>query len=592
MIVTIQGAFTTAPVGGAPLPISATLQNEVPTAGSVTWSLTAAGMPCSPACGTLSVDSGLGLTATYTPPSNDPTGASLDPTITAASVSAPTKNASFTFSLLTKVVFNYVFLLRGFDGVGSPLAMVGTVIIDANNNVRGGELDVNDGHDIVQSSGPLTGTYVINSGANASMRGTINFTNVTIPGQTTNLSFRFVSSADRKTGRIVELDSTGYFNEGTIQLQDPSALAMTVPAGSYAFQLDSDDPLGARVVEAGQFGLTAGGAISSGIVDQSQAGAASPTFIAQPIAGSATSPDALGRGTLNLTFGGNSFVYAYYIVNSSQINLVEIEPGSTTVQSGTAQAQSALNGGSVNLTSVLQMTGLNQVNGSSAPDVLIGLATIANGSSLNLLFDSNNAGTVLTKVGVSGVVTSFDPATGRGVLTAAGGFTSGFVDSAVFYLYDSGDGFIIDTDTTSPGGSTNHALSGTLTARAGGPFSSSTLSGNAMLSVGGSPTRDVPNAVAGLNFNSAAGTFVGTGSLTSFFKSDGPFIDSSFINATYQVVDPDNGYGTATVPASLFGNFTKNLTQPATFYLINSNQAVMIGTNTGALSGVVSVIPF
>lgn len=592
--VAIQGAFQLAPVGGAPIPISATLQNDVPTSGGVTWSITAADSSCSPGCGTIAAGPFPGLTATYTPPANDPSGASLDPKITATSVTDPSKSSSFSFKLETKAVFSYMVLLRGFDSFGSPMAMAGNVIADANQNIRGGELDVNDGHEIAFVSGPLSGSYSIDSAANAVVRGTINLTNVALPGGAANLTFKFVTSSDRKNGRIVELDGGGYFNEGTIQLQDPSALGMGVPVGPFAFCLDSDDPLGGRVVEAGQFGLSAGGVVTSGIADQSEAGGSNPTYTAQPISGSAATPDSLGRGRLTLSVNGSSTLYAYYIVDSRQINLIEIENGSATVQAGVGRAQSSMNASSVNMTSVLQLTGMNHVSGTNdvAPDVLIGLATITGNSSLNLLFDSNNVGTVLNKVSIIGSVATFDPATGRGVLSVTGGFTSGFVNSAVFYLYDSGDGFLIDTDTTAPGGATNYALSGTLTTRAGSPFSNATLSGNAILGVGGSPTRDVPNAVAGIDFTSSAGTFAGTGSLTSFFKSDGPFVDSSFINATYQIVDAKNGYGTAMVPASLFGNFTAKLMYPASFYVIGSNQVVMVGTQRGSYSGVVSFIPF
>ncbi|MGO9589686.1 MAG: hypothetical protein ACLP3K_06530 [Candidatus Acidiferrales bacterium] len=592
--ITIQGVFQLAPVGGAPIPISATLQNEVPTSGGVTWSITAAGSSCSPACGTIAGGPFPGLTATYTPPADDPSGASLDPTITATSVTEPSKSSSFSFKLETKAVFSYMVLLRGFDSFGSPMAMAGNVIADENENIRGGELDINDGHEIAFISGPLAGSYAINSAPNAVVRGTINLTNVALPGGAANLTFKFVISADHTNGEIIEVDGAGYFNEGTIQVQNPTALGLGVPAGPFAFGLDSDDPLGSRVVEAGQFGLSAGGVVTSGIVDQSQAGGASPTYAAKPISGSATTPDSLGRGRLTLTANGSSNLYAYYIVDSSQINLIEIENGSSTVQSGVGRTQGSMNAASVNMTSVLQLTGMNHAPGTNAiaPAAVIGLATITGDSSLDVLFDSNNVGTVVTKVSVSGSVASFDPATGRGVLSVTGGFTSGFVNSAVFYLYDSGDGFLIDTDTTAPGGATNYALSGTLTARAGSPFSNATLSGNAILGVGGSPTRDVPNAVAGIDFTSSAGTFSGTGSLTSFFKSGGPFVDSSFINATYQVVDTTNGYGTAMVPASLFDNFTSNLMYPASFYIIDANRAVMIGTQAGSYSGVVSLTPF
>lgn len=585
--VAIQGAFKSAMVGGAPIQVTAVLTNDVATASGVTWALTAGGSSCSPACGTLTAGAFPGLSATYTPPTSDPSGGNLNPTITATSVNKTSKNASFSFQLLTKAVVSYVFVLRGFDNVGSPMAMAGNIAVDSVGNVRGGELDVNDGHQVtsIALAGALPGNYTINSGSGAATRGTINLPNLSLFGTTATLSFKFVNSSDQTNGTMIELDSTGYFNAGTFERQDPTALTGSVPSGSFAFGLDSDDPLGSRTVEAGQINPSGG----TGLADQSQAGAANPIYSDAAVTVSAGAPDALGRGTLGLTVNGGSAQYAYYIVDANRMGLIELDTG-PTVQSGSAHLQSALTAASVNMSSVLQLAGANQTaTNATAPVAVIGSLAISGNSSLSVLFDSNNIGTVLSKVNVTGSVASFDPTTGRGVLSVTSGFTSGLMNSGVFYLYDSGDGYMIDADTTG-GGVTNYALSGTLINRTGSSFSNLTLSGNALLGFGGSPTRDVPNVTAAINFGSAS--FSGTGSLTSFLKSGGPYTDASFINATDQVTDTTNGYGTAVVPASLFGNFTSNTTATASFYLIDTNRAVMIGTQSGTYSGVLFYIPF
>lgn len=594
IIVAIGGAFQSVAVDGAPVQLTATLQNDVPTAGGISWSLTAGGSACSPDCGTLVPGAFPGLTAVYTPPASNPSEADLSPTITAASVTDPSKKKTFSFTILTKATFSMAILLRGFDSDGSPIAMSGVLAGDPYGNVRDGELDVNDGHEIVFVPGPLSGTYSVSSSVDGIVRGTISVSNVPLPTGTINVTFKFITSVDRKVGRIVEVDGSGYFAEGTIQLQDPVARGAAL-SGPYALELDSDDPLGSRTVEIGHLALSPPGVFASGLVDQSQAGSPIPIFVAQPIAaGSMTGPDALGRGQLTLTVGGNFTKYAYYIVDATQIDLIEIDKGAAfdTVQAGVARAQSAMDAASVNATAVVQMTGMTRVSGGAtlAPVSLIGLAKITGGSSFNLLFDANNAGTVSKAVSINGSVTSFDPASGRAVLSIVGGFNGGFVDSAVFYLDGLGAGFIIDADKTSAGGTTNLALSGTLQNQTGAPFSAGSLSGGAILGVGASATRDVPSAVAAVVFDSGAGTFAGTGSLTSFFKSDGAYVDSSFINATYDVVDGANGRGTATVPAALFGDFTKNLLYPASFYIVGPNQAVMIGTESGTDSGIVSFV--
>src|SRR5207302_49279 len=143
-------------------------------------------------------------------------------------------------------------------------------------------------------------------------------------------------------------------------------------------------------------------------------------------------------------------------VNSSLINLIEIDKGLAhgTVFAGVARQQKTLTANSINATSVIQLTGMDEPTGTSTvgPDVTIGLLNISGGTSFTLNFDTNDIGSVLTSHFTNGSIASFDPATGRAVVSAPGDFQAGFVDSAVIYLYDQGAGFFIDTDISTPNG--------------------------------------------------------------------------------------------------------------------------------------------
>src|SRR5208282_4060475 len=105
-------------------------------------------------------------------------------------------------------------------------------------------------------------------------------------------------------------------------------------------------------------------------------------------------------------------------------------------------------------------------------------------NSITLVFDSNNAGSVNVGNTVSGTLVSYDPNTGRGAVSFPGGFQAGFVDSAVFYLYDNGEGYFIDTDPSGAAGPTNKAFSGTLVQQLQGPFNAQSISG-ALIGISG-----------------------------------------------------------------------------------------------------------
>ncbi len=586
--VQITNKFTTILAGAPGVVVNASVSNDS-TGHGVTWTLTAGGTACAPDCGTLTASNAPSFAALYTPPSAVPAGANANPTITATLVSRTAATDSFSFTIASAaslVKGNYAFLLRGYDSFsGAPLAMAGTIVTDGSGNITGGELDFDNGGGLTFVSPPALGTYSVDNSFNGIARGVFEITSFHFPNSTIDLKFRFVLSADGTHGRIIELDGGGYLNSGTLLKQDASALS-TQPVGNFAFGLDSDAPFAGRTVSAGQLVLGSSG-VTGGILDESKAADPSPIYTAAAISpGTVTAPDSNGRGTLVMDVGGDSTQYAYYIVNSNLLKLIQIDKGLNhgTVQAGTAQKQKQLTSDSINAKSVIQLTGMDEPTGTSnvGPAVIIGVLTISGGNAFILNYDFNDIGSVANSHFTNGSIASFDPATGRAVISAPGDFKAGFVDSAVIYLYDQGAGYFIDTDISTPDGTppdqtiTNNAFSGTLMPQAPGPFTPDNLSGNLIAGFGGSSSPSMPNFDLALNLDTSNGTFTAAGDLTSLPTQDGQAVGFEF-NGTFGILNNGLGHGTLTLPAAVFGDFSSGNTVNASFYMIGPRQFVLIG---------------
>ena len=599
--VQITNKFASVHNGGVPVEVDATVMND-PAGAGVTWTLTAGSSNCSPDCGTLVPAAAPSFSAIYTPPATVPTGASANPTIAATSVTKTSSSDSFAFAIVSSAALfkgNYVFLLRGYynGASGTPMALVGTVVADGNGNLTGGELDINNDGGITAVSAPQTGKYTVQFSATGITQVLFEITSFTFPGSSNDLKFRCFLSADGKRGRIIELDGSAFINAGTIELQDSAAIT-TKPSGSFAFGVDSDAPFAGRNVAAGQLVLGPAG-VTGGLIDQSADAATSPIFVGAPISPDAQSaPDSLGRGTLTITALGKSVQYAYYVVDSTHFILIEIDRGLVfgTVFAGVARSQSTLTADSVNGVNVIQLTGFDEPTGTSnvRPVVLVGLLTVSGSSTYTLLFDINDIGNSLTQHGANGSVT-FDPSTGRAVLSAPDGFATNFVNAGAWYLYDKGKGFFVEEDISTsnlpPAQSiTNRALSGTTLPQIGAPYKSKDISGNTIVGFGASSTPIIPNLELGINFNNTANTYSATGDLTS--SQVGSLINIQF-TGTYRIFNSAEGYGHILLPAALFGDFTSpSGTQgTASFYMIAPNQFVGIGIAPGQFSGVFFVDP-
>jgi hypothetical protein len=264
-----------------------------------------------------------------------------------------------------------------------------------------------------------------------------------------------------------------------------------------------------------------------------------------------------------------------------------------TVQAGIARLQKPLTASSTNATCVVQLTGIDKTFGTQSfgPAVIIGVISITAGGSFNLTLDANDAGTVLTARPATGQIVSFDPATGRGVFSAGQGAINGFLNSAVFYLYDAGSGFIVDADPTTPAGTpveqqvTNKAYSGTFSPQAPGPFGNQSLSGNLIAIAGASSIPAIPNILTAMDINNADGSYAAIVDVASLDSQIGNSANRTF-SANYELLDTTLGHGIATFPPGYFGDYNLNQPAPGTFYLIGPNQFVLIGILSGTNSGV------
>jgi hypothetical protein len=611
--VQITNKFTSILNGSSPVQVNATVTND-PSNSGVTWTLTtgSGGASCSPACGTLTPAAAPSLSATYAPPPTYPGGANANPTITATSVANTAASDSFAFNVLSSaslVKGNYTILLRGYDSIAPPngplpMSLSGVITADGNGNITNAEFDVNDDGGITTIAAGQSGTYNVQVTSTGVTQVQFEISSFKFSGSNIDLQFRCFLSADGKRGRIVELDGENFTNAGIVELQDTSAISAP-PTGKFSFGVDSDAPFGGRTIAAGQLVLASSG-VTGGLIDQSVNAGTNPTFIAQPISpDTLTSPDGLGRGTFTVTVQAQSVQYAYYIVDSSHFDLIEIDRGTVfgTVFAGIARSQNNLTAASVNGVSVVQLTGFDEPTGTSnvLPVVLVGLLTVTAGNSYNLVFDINDLGNSLTQHGSNGSVT-FDPATGRATLSAPDGFNGNFVNAAAWYLYDSSAGFFVEEDISTTGlppdqSVTNRALSGTTLLQTGAPFKAADLSGNFIAGSGASSSPQIPSGDFTFNFvppasggATGAGDYTAVGDVTSSQQGNIPNVSFS---GKYRIINAAQGYGGIQFPSPLFGDFTQisGTNYSATFYMIAPNHFVSVGTQFGIISGVIFADP-
>lgn len=492
---------------------TAPVQND-PSGSGVSWTLTAAGAPCSPACGTITTD-GLPVTfdASYTPPNTVPTGTADTPTITATSVADPTKSASDTFTIINGSTAcgtggneralngEYAMLLQGFtgSGTGTPVIISGSFAADGTGKITGGVEDVNRFTEFfVADFIPAGSGYSVGPDG----RGCLTLTNQV---NDTTLIFRFslgsISGGTASKGDIIEFDDktgTQQRMSGILRLQDPTAFSLSALQSNYAIGVDGwDEPASGTVPShfaiAGSFSQS-GGTISNGVFDANDGGTmTSETGGNGTIQAIST---AQGRAMATLSLPGrpeDPVDIVIYVVNSSEI-LINNGGVSTlgSVFSGRAIATASSFSQSSILPSYIFRTTGSSSTGSS---VSIGLASFSGGTA-SLTTDQYTGGAASTQ-NLSGNY-QVDAISGR---TAVG---NGGTAQLILYPTNPVDGisaFSIGTDAS--------ASLGVFDVQPAGTYSNNSLPGNFFFGSSEPGDNTVSNFAGVLSV--AAGTGTGTG---------------------------------------------------------------------------------
>jgi len=214
------------------------------------------------------------------------------------------QSASFSLSSLNG---NYAFLLAGASTLGAVVD-AGRFTADGNGNLSSGVLDENDTGVVLQNQS-FTGTYSLA----ANGRGTAT---VTSAAGSSSFAFDMVS---QDGAFLVETDATAV-TLGTALSQKGSPFSTSSISGSFGFFLTGATVSGLTDI-VGK--LTANG--SGGFTGTEDTNIGSTLTTATSITGT-YSIGSNGRGTATITVSGTTSNFAFYVVDSSGVLIVGVDP--------------------------------------------------------------------------------------------------------------------------------------------------------------------------------------------------------------------------------------------------------------------------
>jgi hypothetical protein len=463
----------------------------------------------------------------------------------------------------------YAFVLNGFDSNANPMGMAGSFKADGLGHISAGAVDVND-NGVVSSSTSLTGTYSFDANGQGALV-TVTLTN-TVGSVTHPLAFGIALQASGAFGDIMGLDTNNFIVAGTVQKQDSSAFSLSSLAGDYIVTLNARNAT-IPISALGRFTLGASGSSTNVLFDRSIAGVGTAAATSAVVTFT-SAPDTNGRGTFTVTINdtlvpaSGTQNFAYYAITANRFVAVETDATGTMIADGSKQTApfplTAVTAGSV-----FGVAGIDTTLPNPTEITAVGQLLIAGSNTGTLLIDSNDDGAIVGPTTLANLPVIFDSTTGRGTIAVANGFSNGLFDSAVFYLTDSGTGFILDAEA----GTSNRAMAGTLSPQSGSPFALSTISGQMIFRARGSSVFDA-QALIGLIAPTASSTY--TFYLDQRFPSTSSIVTQLDVAVPVPVLalDSSTGRGTLSIPTTdSNGNPT---TATEVFYVIGANQMVFM----------------
>ena len=291
--------------------------------------------------------SGLATSTTFT--ANGQTGGPYTVTASVSSLSSPAN-----FSLTNRVAGNtYVFYLSGQESSGPNFyALAGSVQIDPNGNILGGEQDYNDAFGLT-SPEPSGDTI---TGGTLSVNGTTGQGTLTLITNNSSLGVKGVETfgvqfVNTSHAMIVQFDGTAT-SSGSLDQQNLSGSLK----GGYAFTLAGVDNFYGPVGFGGVFSIS-GSTLQNGSVDENDNG---NVTTATALSGTVSTFDSFGRGTItsNLNYSGVPIVLNYYVVGPEAIRIIDVDLVDSALGSAFGQGANQTTAGNASLVnSVLGIAG-------------------------------------------------------------------------------------------------------------------------------------------------------------------------------------------------------------------------------------------
>jgi len=379
---------------------------------------------------------------------------------TATASCSITINATLSCANNANLNGNYAFLFQGWSNfpIGETYvltATAGSLVFDGNGNITSGQYDQNDPVD-GPSQGTLTGTYCVPANNLGTM--TINSTD----GYTTTYAFGLQPNGN---GNIIPYDTTTPWDASGIFLkQNTSDFSTSDFTGQYSLGFIGVDNANSRFGVAGAVTANGTANLTNGELDGDDGG----NYSNETFSSNNFSVTSSGRGTVSLNVSGvGTGNFAFYVVNSSQLLIIQIDPisqglqtlfsGQIVQQQGLTYSDSDLNG-----VSVLGLQGLNTNCEPACADAQLVFVTWNGSGSLSHTDDENDGGTVSSN---SGSGTYSVGSNGRVTLSGTGDH------SPIFYLTGKNAGFSVGSGGSKVG-------FGSMVAQSGSNFNNNSLSGN------------------------------------------------------------------------------------------------------------------
>jgi hypothetical protein len=280
--------------------------------------------------------SGAATSTTFS--ANGTVGGPYTVTATVAGVSTP---ADFSLTNTAVASSNYSFYASGLEELNDGpnfYALAGSVTIDSNGHVLGGEQDYNDGFGLLshQPGGDTItgGTLKVNANTG---QGTLTLITNNMSLGVNGTEILGVQFVNTKHALVVQFDGTAT-SSGSM---DAQTLSSTLNDGNYAFTFSGVDTLYFPIVFGGVFSISASGTKLAGVYDVDDPSYVPPVALNQAFNGTISTADPFGRGTITgAVLGDIDISLVYYIVGPEVIRIIDVDSlmGMSTVDAGIGSA--------------------------------------------------------------------------------------------------------------------------------------------------------------------------------------------------------------------------------------------------------------